>query len=133
MKRLRPMMLGMILATASTPGLAQQPARQPPTATELFAHLSTCAQLAKKILDTRGGHGPDWDDPVVDLRYDPAMDHCYVEMVMVSPPNLWGGGRTLELLATTTIYRTLGRTDSRAIGDDHDFPERSKALWHGFR
>src|SRR5262245_64716522 len=90
MKRLRPMMLGMILATASTPGFAQQPAQQLPTATELFAlhdrleRLSTCAQLAKKILDTHGGHGADWGDPTVDVRYDPATDHCYVQMVMIS-------------------------------------------------
>jgi len=69
MNRLWPMMLGMILPTASTPGFAQQPAHQPPTATELFAlhdafeRLSTCAHLAKKILDTRGGHGADWGDP----------------------------------------------------------------------
>ena len=103
-------LLATILATASTQGFAQQqPALPPPTATEVFAlrdrleRLSTCAQLAKKILDTRGGHSADWGDPVVDLRYDPATDHCYIEMVMVSPPNLWGGGRTLELLATTTI------------------------------
>jgi hypothetical protein len=100
------MMLGMILATASTPGLAQQPAVQPPTATELVAHLSTCAQLAKKILDTHGGHGADWGDPVVNLRYDPATDHCYVEMTMVSPrdTNL---EHFLEQLATTTVYTTL--------------------------
>ena len=119
-------LLATILATASTPGFAQQPAQQqpalpPPTATEVFAlrdrleRLSTCAQLAKKILDTRGGHSADWGDPVVDLRYDPATDHCYIEMVMVSPPNLWGGGRTLELLATTTIYRTLWDGQSQEL------------------
>jgi hypothetical protein len=105
-------LLATILATASTPGFAQQPAQQqptfqPPTATELIAHLSTCAQLAKKIWDTRGGHSANWGDPTVSLRYDPTTDHCYVEMVMVSAPNLWGGGQTLELLATTTIYTTL--------------------------
>ena len=31
------------------------------------------------------------------------------------------------------LYDSLGRTDSRLVGDDHDFPKRSKALWHGFR
>jgi hypothetical protein len=82
------MVLGMILATASTPGFAQQPAHQPPTAYELFAlhleRLSTCVRLAKKILDTRGGHGADWDDPTVDVRYDPVTDHGYVKMVMIA-------------------------------------------------
>ena len=109
MKRLRPMVLGMILAMASTPGFAQQPAHQPPTATELFVErLSACAQLAKKILDTRGGHGADWGDPTLSLRYDPATDHCYLEMTIVSPRDttLWGG-HFLEQLATTTVYTTL--------------------------
>jgi len=141
MKRLPAVMLGMILATASTPGFAQQPAHQPPTAAELFAlherleRLTTCAQLAKKILDTHGGHGADWRDPVVSLRYDPATDHCYVEMVLVGvagssksdidrtlpdsstagneiriSPDLgqpiWGG-LTQEVLAATTVYTTL--------------------------
>jgi hypothetical protein len=129
-------LLATILATASTPGFAQQPAQQqpafqPPTATELSAlrdrleRLSTCAQLAKKIWDTRGGHSADWGDPTVDMRYDPTTDHCYVEMVMVSPPNLWtlervpndqhrvtidlqnGGGQILELSKTATVYTTL--------------------------
>ena len=131
MKRLPAVMLGMILATASTPGFAQQPAHQPPTAAELFAlherleRLTTCAQLAKKILDTHGGHSADWGDPTVTPRYDPTTDHCYVEMVMVSPPNLWtlervpndqhritidpqnGGGQILELSKTATVYTTL--------------------------
>jgi len=125
-------LLATILATASTQGFAQQqPALPPPTATEVFAlrdrleRLSTCAQLAKKIWDTRGGHSADWGDPVVDLRYDPTTDHCYVEMVMVSPPNLRtlervpndqdnitidpqnGGGQILELSKTATVYTTL--------------------------
>src|SRR5262249_25018516 len=124
-------LLATILATDSTPGFAeqpeQQPAFQPPTATELSAlrdrleHLYTCAQLAKKRWDTRGGHSADWGDPVVDLRYDPTTDHCYVEMVMVSPPNRparlpdapsgtkeilldLGGGQDLELSKTATVY-----------------------------
>jgi hypothetical protein len=69
-------LLATILATASTPGFAQQPAFPPPTATEVFAlrdrleRLSTCAQLAKKIWDTRGGHSADWGDPTIDLRYE---------------------------------------------------------------
>jgi len=118
MKRLRPMVLGMILAMASTLGFAQQPAYQPPTATELLAlhdrleRLSTCAQLAKKILDTRGGHGPDWDDPTVDVRYDHTTDRCYVKMVMISVGgsiNLWDRQTEdlLARLARTTIYTTL--------------------------
>jgi hypothetical protein len=116
MKRLRPMVLGMILATASTLGLAQQPAHQPPTATELFAlrleRLSTCAQLAKKILDTRGGHSADWDEPTVDVRYDPATDRCYVKIVMISAGgsfNLWDRQTEdlLARLARTTIYTNL--------------------------
>lgn len=112
MKELRPMMLGIVLATASAPSLAQQPAHQPPTANELSAlrdrleRLSTCALLALKILHTRGGHGADWGDPTVSSRYDPATDHCYVEMDMVSPAGLWDG-QTQELLATTTVYTTL--------------------------
>ena len=111
MKRLQPMMLGMILATASTPGLAQQP----PTDAELFAirehfeHLTTCTLLAQKILDTRGGHGADWGDPTVTTRYDSATDHCYVEMDMVSPAGLCDEQTPplLEQLATTTVYTTL--------------------------
>lgn len=72
MKRLRLMMPGIILARASTLGVAQQPQ----TATELsafranLAHLSSCAQLAKKILDTRDGHGADWGDLTVSVRYE---------------------------------------------------------------
>ena len=115
MKRLPAAMLGMILATASTPGFAQQPAHQPPTAAELFAlherleRLTTCAQLAKKILDTHGGHSADFGDPTVSLRYDPAADRCYVEMDMVSPAGLWDGEtqQIQERLATATVYTTL--------------------------
>jgi hypothetical protein len=67
--------------------------------------MNTCAQLAKKIWDTRGGHSADWGDATVSLQFDPTTDHCYVEMVMVSPPNLG----TLELLEskTATVYTTL--------------------------
>jgi hypothetical protein len=112
---LRGALMATILATASNPGFAQQAAFQPPTATELSAlrnrleRLYTCTHLAKKLSDTRGGHSADWGDPTVDLRYDPTTDHCYVEMVMVSPAGLWEGQTqpTLELLATTTVYTTL--------------------------
>ena len=128
-------LVATILATASNLSFAQQPAQQQPafppaTATEVFAlrdrleRLSTCAQLAKKIWGTRGGHSADWGDPTVDLRYDPTTDHCYVEMVMVSPPNRLarlpdapsgteeitldlGGGQILELSKTATVYTTL--------------------------
>jgi hypothetical protein len=70
-----------ILATASTPGHAQQPVQQPPTATELFNLRSTCAQLGQKLLDKID---PQPQAPPIETtqisRYDTTTGHCYVEI-----------------------------------------------------
>jgi len=146
MKRLLPIMLGTILAMAVSASRAQQqPAYPPATTAELLAfrdrieRLSMCAQLALKILQTRGGHGPDWDDPTLDTRYDPATGHCYVWMSMVSAPSfrqtgvfsatatvqttLWDG-QTQELLATTTMsrHRRSGAVFAHEGADKHGPP-----------
>ena len=64
---------------APTPGLSQQ---QPPTATELFALRSECAQLGQKELhkiEANYAEGVPYDF-FQKSRYDPTTGHCYVEV-----------------------------------------------------
>jgi hypothetical protein len=81
MKRLQSMtLLGAFLMGAPTPGLAQQPAFQPPTATELWKLRSVCAALGKKKLDLMPRLYSNYNSISGFNRYDPATDHCYVEI-----------------------------------------------------
>jgi hypothetical protein len=95
---------------ASTPGLAQQPTHQLPTATELFNLRSACAKLAQKMSNEDMAHGAHWADAMVTSRYDSATDHCYVEADSRGIAGDINGqydtflydGQTKELLAVTS-------------------------------
>lgn len=68
------MLLAAILATASTPALAQLP-----KVTELLKLRSSCAQLGQRLADEYPAIGSRWGQLEV-YRYDPVTGHCYVEI-----------------------------------------------------
>ena len=114
----------------STPTLVQQTAPktafQPPTATELFALRTACANLGKKVLD-ENPVGPTLTQSETS-RYDLATGHCYVDTYIRSADDkvfvrYLFDGQTGEMLAwaESNTGKKVGKIfDPTAARDGYD-------------
>jgi hypothetical protein len=112
---------------ASTPTLSEHAAPkatfQPPTATELVALRTTCANLGKKVLD-ENPVGPTLTQSETS-RYDAATGHCYVDTSIRSADNKVSvrylfDGQTGETLAwaESNTGKKVGKVFDSAAGND---------------